>query len=105
MEGRILFAPVRPLTGVSVEAADACRGRYPDVPVDDGNGVANVIQEAAGEVGEVLKLPAGQVTDSAKGGNPQVARFFVHRYAHHRTLHKTVFGGVNSLHFAVLDQH
>src|SRR5208337_4768719 len=56
MEGCILLAPTRPLAGVSVQAADACRRRYPDVLIDDRDAIANVIQKAAGEVSEVLKL-------------------------------------------------
>src|SRR5208282_4973409 len=58
VEGRILFAPARPLTGVSIQAADACRRRYPYVLIDDGDAIADVIEKAAGEVSEVLKLAA-----------------------------------------------
>src|SRR5208337_3921182 len=72
VEGCVLLAPVCPLTGVSVQAADACRRRHPDVLIDDSDAITNVVQKAAGEVSEVLKLAAGKVTDSAKGSNPQV---------------------------------
>ena len=104
MERRILFTPIGPLAGVLVQAADAGRGGHPDEFALDRDAVKDVVQQAAGQIGEVLKVAAGEPADPPEGADPQVAGFWSTAMPITTRFARPSFGLIDPGHLAVLDQ-